>query len=193
LPGSRRSEIRHHMAIFGATVALLRKQGVAFELVLPTMPHLEQAIAIALKDWPVQPRVVVGEHDKRAAFRIAYAAFAKSGTSTLELAIAGVPMVAAYKGGGVEAWIAKRLIRSASVILANLVIGENVVPEYIQHDCTPEKLVPALRDVLSDTPMRRRQVEAFAKLDTIMDTGKSSPSIGAAEIVIAMLRTQSGA
>jgi lipid-A-disaccharide synthase len=188
LPGSRRSEIRHHMAIFGATVARLQQQGVAFELILPTMPHLEQSIAIALKDWPVQPRVVVGEADKRAAFRIAHAAFAKSGTSTLELAIAGVPMVAAYKGGGVEAWIAKRLIRSASVILANLVIGENVVPEYIQQDCTPEKLAPALRDVLTDSPMRQRQVEAFAKLDSIMDTGKSSPSIGAAEIVIGMLR-----
>lgn len=188
LPGSRRSEIRHHMAIFGAALGLLRKQGVAFELILPTMPHLEQAIAVALKDWPVQPRVVVGEAEKRAAFRIAHAALAKSGTSTLELAIAGVPMVAAYKGGNVEAWIARRVIRSASVILANLVVGENVVPEYIQQDCTPEKLAPALRDVLADTALRQRQVEAFAKLDTIMATGKTSPSIGAAEIVIGMLK-----
>ena len=188
LPGSRRSEIRHHMAIFGAALGLLRKQGVAFELILPTMPHLEQAIAVALKDWPVQPRVVVGEADKRAAFRVAHAALAKSGTSTLELAIAGVPMVAAYKGGNVEAWIARRVIRSASVILANLVVGENVVPEYIQQDCTPEKLAPALRDVLADTALRQRQVEAFAKLDTIMATGKTSPSIGAAEIVIGMLK-----
>ncbi|MET0709449.1 MAG: lipid-A-disaccharide synthase [Tardiphaga sp.] len=188
LPGSRRSEIRHHMAIFGATLARLRAQGVAFEPILPTMPHLEQAIAVALKDWPVQPRVVVGEADKRAAFRIAHAAFTKSGTSTLELAIAGVPMVAAYKGGGAEAWIAKRLIRSASVILANLVVGDNVVPEYIQENCTPEKLAPALRDVLAETPLRQRQVTAFAKLDGIMDTGKSSPSVGAAEIVIGMLR-----
>ena len=188
LPGSRRSEIRHHMAIFGAALGLLRKQGVAFELILPTMPHLEQAIAVALKEWPVQPRVVVGEADKRAAFRVAHAALAKSGTSTLELAIAGVPMVAAYKGGNVEAWIARRVIRSASVILANLVLGENVVPEYIQQDCTPEKLAPALRDVLADTALRQRQVEAFAKLDTIMATGKTSPSIGAAEIVIGMLK-----
>jgi lipid-A-disaccharide synthase len=188
LPGSRRSEIRHHMAIFGATLGLLQKQGVAFDLILPTMPHLQEVIATALKDWPVQPRVVVGEQDKRAAFRIAHAAFAKSGTVTLELAVAGVPTVAAYKGGGVEAWIARRLIRSASVILANLVVGENVVPEYIQKDCTPEKLAPALRDVLADTPMRQRQVEAFARLDTIMATGKASPSVGAADIVLGMLR-----
>jgi lipid-A-disaccharide synthase len=188
LPGSRRSEIRHHMAIFGVTLELLQKQGVPFDLILPTMPHLQEVIAAALKDWPVQPRVVVGEQDKRAAFRLAHAAFAKSGTVTLELAVAGVPMVAAYKGGSVEAWIARRVIRSASVILANLVVGENVVPEYIQRDCTPEKLAPALREVLADTPMRQRQVEAFARLDTIMATGKASPSVGAADIVLGVLR-----
>ncbi|HEY8336697.1 MAG TPA: lipid-A-disaccharide synthase [Tardiphaga sp.] len=187
LPGSRRSEVRHHMAIFSATLGLLQQQGVAFDLILPTMPHLEEAVAAALQSWPVQPRVVVGEADKRAAFRIAHTALCKSGTSTLELAIAGVPMVAAYKGGDVEAWIAKRVIRSASVILANLVVGENVVPEFIQQDCTPEKLAPALRDMLGDTPQRQRQVEAFARLDTIMATGKASPSAGAAEIVLSLL------
>jgi lipid-A-disaccharide synthase len=192
LPGSRRSEIRHHMAAFGATLGLLRASGTAFELVLPTMPHLQETIATALQHWPVQPRVVVGETEKRAAFRSAHAAFAKSGTVTLELAIAGVPMVAAYKAGAVEAWIVRRRITSSSVILANLVVGENVVPEFIQEDCTPAKLMPALRDVLSDTPLRRRQVEAFARLDTIMSTGQQSPSVRAADIVLATLRTRSG-
>jgi lipid-A-disaccharide synthase len=192
LPGSRRSEIGHHMAAFGATLGLLQASGTAFEPVLPTMPHLQERITTALRDWPVQPRVVVGETEKRAAFRTAHAAFAKSGTVTLELAIAGVPMVAAYKGGAVEAWIVRRRITSSSVILANLVVGENVVPEFIQEDCTPAKLMPALRDVLSDTPLRRRQVEAFARIDTIMSTGQQSPSVRAADIVLATLRTRSG-
>jgi lipid-A-disaccharide synthase len=191
LPGSRRSEIRHHMAVFGATLGLLQAEGTAFELVLPTMPHLQETIATALQDWPVQPRMVVGETEKRAAFRNAHAAFAKSGTVTLELAIAGVPMVAAYKAGAIEAWIVRRRITSSSVILANLVVGENVVPEFIQEDCTPAKLMPALHDVLSDTPLRRRQVEAFARLDTIMSTGHKSPSVRAADIVLATLRTRS--
>lgn len=188
LPGSRRSEIGHHMAVFGATLGLLQADGSAFEPVLPTMPHLEETIAAALKTWPVQPRVVVGETEKRAAFRSAHAAFAKSGTVTLELAIAGVPMVAAYKAGAVEAWIVRRRITSSSVILANLVVGENVVPEFIQEDCTPAKLMPALRDVLSDTPLRRRQVEAFARIDAIMSTGQKSPSVRAADVVLATMR-----
>ena len=192
LPGSRRGEIRHHMALFGETLGRLQAEGVPFELILPTMPHLRDAVGEGVKNWPVQPRIVVGEKEKRAVFRIAHAAFVKSGTATLELAIAGVPMVAAYKVGAVEAAIMRRAIRTSSVILANLVIGENVVPEFIQEDCTPEKLTPALREVLNDSPSRRRQVQAFAKLDAIMSTGNQPPSVRAADIVLATLRKARG-
>jgi lipid-A-disaccharide synthase len=187
LPGSRRSEIRHHMAVFGEALGRLRAEGAAFELILPTMPHLQEALAEGVKSWPVQPRVVVGEQEKRAAFRIARAALAKSGTVTLELALAGVPMVTAYQVGAAEAWIVRRGINVKSVILANLVIGENVVPEFLQEDCTPEKLSHALRDVLADSPLRRRQVEAFAGIDKSMSTGQP-PSVRAADIVLATLR-----
>jgi lipid-A-disaccharide synthase len=188
LPGSRRSEIRHHMDVFGQALGRLNDAGVAFELLLPTMPHLQEAVAEALKAWPVQPRVVIGEKEKRAAFRIAHAALAKSGTVTLELALSGVPMVTAYRTGAVEASILRRAIKVNSVILANLVIGENVIPEFLQQDCTPEKLSVALREVLGDSALRRKQIEAFAKIDQIMSTGKQPPSARAADIVLATMR-----
>jgi lipid-A-disaccharide synthase len=188
LPGSRRSEIRRHMADFGQALGRLRDDGVAFELILPTMPHLQEAVTEALRDWPVQPRVVVGEQEKRAAFRIAAAALAKSGTVTLELALAGVPMVTAYRTGAAEAWILRRAIKVNSVILANLVVGENVVPEFLQQDCTPEKLSQALREVLGSSELRRRQLAAFAKIDQIMSTGSQPPSVRAADIVLATMR-----
>lgn len=187
LPGSRRSEIRHHMAVFGQAVGLLQEQGVAFELMLPTMPHLQEAVVEAVKGWPIQPQVVIGEQDKRAAFRIAHAALAKSGTVTLELALAGVPMVTAYRVGAMEAFVLRRAIRVSSVILANLVIGKEVIPEFLQEDCTPEKLAQALREVLSDSAPRRQQLEAFATLDTIMSTGDQPPSVRAADIVLATM------
>jgi len=97
-------------------------------------------------------------------------------------------MVAAYKAGAVETWILRSMIHLSSVILANLVIGENVVPEFIQQDCTAEKLLPALRDILADSPLRRRQLEAFAGIDGIMSTGKQPPSVHAADIVLATMR-----
>jgi lipid-A-disaccharide synthase len=188
LPGSRRSEIRHHMTVFGQALGRLQDQGVAFELLLPTMPHLQEAVLEALKGWPVQPQVVIGEQEKRAAFRIAHAALAKSGTVTLELALAGVPMVTAYRVGAMEAFILRRAIRVSSVILANLVIGREVIPEFLQEDCTPEKLSQALGEVLSDSALRRHQLAAFATLDTIMSTGNQPPSARAADIVLATMR-----
>ncbi|WP_438274652.1 lipid-A-disaccharide synthase [Nitrobacter sp.] len=188
LPGSRRSEVRHHMSVFGETLRILQQSIPYVDVILPTMSHLVDEITKAAAHWPLQPRVVVGEDDKRAAFRIARAALAKSGTVTLELALAGVPMIAAYKAGTVEAWIAQRVIRVSSVILANLVIGENVIPEFLQKDCVPATLAAGLREVLDDTPLRRRQIEAFARLDAIMATDNQSPSSRAAEVALAVLR-----
>jgi lipid-A-disaccharide synthase len=188
LPGSRRGEVRHHLPVFGDTLRALQARNVACELVLPTMPHLVDIVREGIVGWPVQPRIAIGEQEKRAAMRIARGAFAKSGTVTLELALAGVPMVGVYKVGRVEGWIASRVIRVPSVILANLVVGQNVVPEFLHRDFTPEKLAPALQDILDDTPQRARQVEAFARLDAIMSIGRWSPSVQATEIVLATMR-----
>lgn len=188
LPGSRRGEIRYHMAIFGEALDRLHAQGKEFELILPTMPQLLEGVREGIQSWKVAPRIVVGEQEKRAAFRIATAALAKSGTVTLELALAQVPMVTAYRTGGLEAFIVRRALTVTSVILANLVIGENVVPEFLQENCTAENLASALGEVLSDSPMRRRQVEAFARIDGIMSTGNQPPSVRAADIVLGMLR-----
>jgi lipid-A-disaccharide synthase len=188
LPGSRRGELSHHMAVFGETLGLL---DLPFEPVLPTMPHLQDVVREGVKNWPVQPRIIVGEQEKKAAFRSAHAALVKSGTVTLELALADVPMVAAYRVGAIEAVILRRAIQGSSVILANLVIGENVVPEFLQEDCTPAKLSAALRDILSHSPLRRRQTEAFAKIDAIMSTGGQPPSARAADLVLAAMRKAS--
>jgi len=75
-----------------------------------------------------------------------------------------------------------------TVILANLVLGDNVVPEFLQQDCTPDNLARALRPLLGDTPERTRQLDAFGKIDAIMATGGASPSISAADIVLATMR-----
>jgi lipid-A-disaccharide synthase len=188
LPGSRRSEIRHHLAAFGEALARLRDMGCEYELMLPTMSHLEEAVREGVRAWQVAPKIVVGEQEKRAAFRVARAALAKSGTVTLELALSGIPMVTAYRVGSMEAFILRRAIRVSSVILANLVIGRDVIPEYLQENCTGENLAQALRPLLADTPERRRQLDAFATLDATMSTGNQPPSVRAADIVLAAMR-----
>lgn len=190
LPGSRAVEVRHHMAPFGETLARLRDMGARFEPVLPALPHLAHLIQDMSGNWPVRPRIVVGDEERRSAFRSARAALAKSGTVTLELALSGVPMVTAYRGTVWEAFIARRLIKVSSVILANLVLGENAVPEFLQEDCTADRLAPALHELLQDGETRRKQLDAFARLDRIMSTGERSPSQRAADAVIATMRRQ---
>jgi lipid-A-disaccharide synthase len=132
----------------------------------------------------VSARVVTEPTEKHAAFRAARAALTKSGTSTLELAVAGVPMAAAYKVPFIEEVIGRLLITAPSAILANLVLGENVVPEFLQRDCTAEKLCRALLPLLADTVQRRHQIDAFARLDGLMGLGKASPSDLAAALVL---------
>ncbi len=185
LPGSRTGEVRRLLAIFARTIEIVAEHVGALNIVIPTLPHLRAPISEATAAWPRRPRIVVDAEEKQAAFRVARAALAKSGTVTLELAVAGVPMVTAYKVSAIEAMIARRLIQAPSAILANLVLEENVVPEFIQETCTVKNLTEALVPLLADTPERRRQVEAFARLDTVMEIGTAVPSERAADIVLA--------
>ncbi len=190
LPGSRASEIRRLLAIFGAAMAQVAARIGPLDLVLPTMPHLLVQVREGVAAWPVQPRIVVDPAEKWAQFRKARAALAASGTVTLELALAGVPTVAAYRIPAVEWGVARlaRLPELFSIILANLVIGQKIVPELLQRDCTPEKLADALVPLIAETPARRRQIEAFARLDAIMGVGQLAPSSQAAAIVLDLAR-----
>jgi lipid-A-disaccharide synthase len=186
MPGSRTGEVRRMSAVFGEAVARLSENVGPLEVVVPTVPRLAELVKRTVSSWRIPTRVVDTAEEKNAAFRNARLALAKSGTSTLELAIAGVPMVAAYSVSFPEALIAQVFITVSSVILANLVIGENVIPELLQFDCTPDKLARALERLIGDTPERRRQIEAFARLDEIMQVGRESPSARAAAFVLEM-------
>ena len=151
---------------------------------MPAVARLAEAVQAAVAAWRVPAQVVVDADEKHRAFRTARAALAKSGTSTLELALAGVPMAAAYKVSLLEEVVVRALIKINTAILANIVLGEMVVPEFLQAACTPQRLAAALIPLFRDGPERQRQVEAFGRLDAIMDIGKANPSDRAADVVL---------
>jgi len=184
LPGSRGGEIRRMAGVFGEAVALTASRVGSIEVVVPAVPRLTDTVKTEVASWRIPARVVTDPTEKDAVFRTARAALTKSGTSTLELAVAGVPMVAAYKVPLFEEAIARLFLKVESIILANLVLGENVVPEFLQRDFRPERLADALVPLLTDTPERRRQVEAFGRLDSIMGIGQGAPSGRAATLVL---------
>ena len=189
LPGSRRSEIRRLTGIFGDTVARIVDRLGPIEVVLPAVEDHLAEIADRAFRWVVQPRIVTGEAAKFAAFRSARAALAASGTVTLELALSGVPMVVAYKVSPLETWL-KYVVKVPSIVLPNLILGRNAIPEFLQDACTPDQLAVALLPLLADSADRQKQVDAFASLETLMRLpGGRRPSDEAAELAVRTLST----
>jgi lipid-A-disaccharide synthase len=188
MPGSRGGEIKRMTGTFGKTVAQVSRQVANLQVVVPAVPGLADKVRAAVKSWPVPVRVVTAPDEKDAAFRIARAALTKSGTSTLELAVAGVPMVAGYKISLLEELVGRLMVKVPSIILANLVLGEKAVPERVQWGCTPENLARDLMPLMADTPVRRLQIAAFARLDAIMEIGRAVPSDRAAALVLGSVR-----
>ncbi len=186
LPGSRPSEVSRLMAPFGEAVAALREKAGRFEIIIPAVPSVRPLIEQALPAWPQQPHFVEGEKDKFTAFKLARAALAASGTVTLELGVTGTPMVVAYRVDPMAARL-RFLLKVHSVVLANLVLGANAFPEFIQEDCTPAKLSAALAPLLGEMPERAAQVAALAKIRERMFLPEGTPSSKAAEIVLSSL------
>lgn len=188
LPGSRLSEIRRLLPVFLAAIDRLGSETSLTRWVIPTLPHLVATIREALGHRVDQFEIIVDQAEKYAAMRRARAALAASGTVTLELALAGIPMVAAYKVANWEAAIARRLITATSAILPTIILGEKVVPEFIQQDATPENLAEALGKLLRDSPEFASQRAAFVRLEKAMATPGTSPSDRAATLVLDLAR-----
>ncbi|CAA0092169.1 Lipid-A-disaccharide synthase [Starkeya nomas] len=187
LPGSRRAELARLGATFGEVLGLLRSHVPAFELVLPTLPRRRQQVEEMVAAWPVKPRIVVDENEKLAAFRSARAALAASGTVTLELALAGIPTVAAYRVPWLEGRIAPYIIKVKTAILPNLILGEPAVPEYLQWYIDPPAMAAQLARLIEGGDERESQLAAFKRLDAMLGEGGEPPSRRAARTVLETL------
>ena len=183
LPGSRKNEIRRLMEPFGEALKLITERFGPVEAILPAVPHLVDDIRRRVEEWPVRPTIVEGEEAKFAAFRRAHAALAASGTVSLELALSGVPTVIAYR---IEMVVRpfKWMLRASSVVLANVVLGERVVPELLDGKSKPSRLANEVVKLLRPGPDRDRQIEAFGRLDRIMAFDEGAPSVRAAEMIL---------
>ena len=128
---------------------------------IPVAHAAAESVRAMTQDWPFQ--VVFAEMEERFdAFAASDAALAKSGTVTLELALAGVPMVVAYKVTATTAFLVRRMGVSVDhASLVNLLAGRMVVPEFIQEECTAPKLAEAVAEVAQ---LQGRAREAAARL-----------------------------
>jgi lipid-A-disaccharide synthase len=188
LPGSRRSEIARLMGPFGDAVARLKASHPRLHVVLALAETVADQARLAAQSWPVKPYFVEGESARLDAMRGATLALACSGTVSTELAMAGCPMVIAYRVSGLTYVLLKLAIKTRWITLINIASARGIVPEFIQDRCNGPELAAALAARLDDEALRRRQIaeqtEALARLGPL---GGPDPSERAADAVIAIV------
>ena len=182
-PGSRRMEIAHLSRPFREAADRARETLPALRILISAVTGKEALIDAHFADWGASPLIVAAD-DKIPAFAAADAALAASGTVTTELAIAGTPMVAAYRGGPITAAWAKRVITSAHASLVNIALDKRIIPEFIQEECTPDALAEAVLPLLTDRKAQERQLSAFpAALDKLGASGAPAAPIAAKALI----------
>lgn len=183
LPGSRRSEIKRLAPIFAETLKQLQPFTDGFKVVVPTIPQVLDFLSPYLQTWPIKPLVLLGDQKKYDAFAASHVALAASGTVALELALADTPHIIAYKLNPLTVLLCRWFIKVKFANLTNLLLNKLVVPEFLQHHCTPEKMAKALFDLWSNETLRNAQRQAFAEVKKMLEQDSMLPSEKAARVV----------
>jgi lipid-A-disaccharide synthase len=184
LPGSRMSEVSRLMPVFRETITLLHARHPDLRAVVPVAPAVAAYVKEQSRDWPMPVAFIESDQEKYDAFAASRVALACSGTVAVELALAHLPAVIAYKLNLLTVFIARRVMNFTYANLVNLMHKRLVVPELLQEDCTPDKLAAAIDELLRDEAVRQRQIDGLKDVAGWLGQGQFVPSERAAEIVM---------
>jgi lipid-A-disaccharide synthase len=175
MPGSRQTEVSRLLPILEATIRLLPEKVVP---VVPLAGPVEAVVRARTASWPVPPILVADTSDKYDAFAASAAALTKSGTSTLELALAKVPMLVTYRVNPVTHQIAKRGVRIKYASIINLLLDRPVIPELLQYESRPDRLAAELHPLLTDPAAVAEQLEGCAQALEMLRPPAGTPPAG---------------
>src|SRR5438105_2466474 len=162
-PGSRQQEIDRHIDAFVATAKELQKRVPGLDVIVSVAP------TVALDSDRCPFRLV--HSASLSVLRAADAGLCKSGTTTLEAAIADCPLVVAYRTGRISFALAKRLVKVTNIGLVNVVAGRQVAREFIQDEIVPSRMAAELQQLLEPASSRRREVlEGLAEVRSRLGT-----------------------
>ncbi len=182
LPGSRPGEVKRHLPIFLAAAEAMK----GFRTVILAASQVKSLIREI-----VPPEYnVCGIEEKKDAFAAATLALSKSGTVTLELAVAGVPMVVAHTVSPLSAWLIRRMIRVKYASLVNIAVNTEVVPEQMQERCNVVEISKALTVLSTPAAMKQQQEACVHAISTLRGNNKENPNLIAAKAVLDILGTQ---
>ncbi|GLQ57811.1 lipid-A-disaccharide synthase [Devosia nitrariae] len=170
LPGSRQGELRRHLPLMRTVAEALAGDSAVDGFLLPALPALAEMLAAETADWPVSVEIVADRGRRAELYARTVLAISVAGTATLELALAGVPMVTTYVMDGHQARVFGKLGRPA-VGLPNIILDRLVIPEIISRAPQPAAVIAAARDLLDDRTIRQDQADAFGELARLMTHG----------------------
>lgn len=187
LPGSRRGEVRRLAPIFGASLWRLAQHFPDLRALVPTVSTVAADVAAATRAWPVPTTVLTKPAEKVEAFAVSDVALAVSGTVAVELAVARVPCIIAYRASPMTAFVVRRAVKVPYASLPNILLGREVQPEFLQESCTPDKLAGALSDLLNDPGARAAQTAALDEAVQKLTPDGTSPSHRAARTILGLI------
>ena len=188
LPGSRRAEVQYIGPAFVEAAALLLRREPKLRFVVPVAePRLRDLLAPALAAaGPAADRISLFDGRSHDCLEAADGVLVASGTATLEAALFGKPMVIAYRMPLASYWIMRQMGTLTFVGLPNILAGESLVPELLQHEATPERLAAALLAILDDRTRCERLRERFAAMHESLR--RDTPRLAAEAIIDTMRR-----
>jgi lipid-A-disaccharide synthase len=190
LLGSRPSEVERLATPFEAAVTKLHEERPGLVVAVAVADTVAALVKGHVAAWPFPVRIIEGESPKRDAMKGATVALACSGTVSTELALAGLPMVIAYRLDALTHWLVMRVVMVKYATLFNIAAGVEIAPELIQNECTGPKLAAAVAERLDDLDLRKNQIaRQFEALDR-MGRGGPDPSEKAADTLIELLSSR---
>lgn len=183
--GSRGSEIENNADAILEAASKLKQHDPDIYFIVPTLPKWKELLEAKLIERGLNALVLIGKEEKWDAMAACDVAIAVSGTVALEIAAVGVPHVITYRVNSLTWHIAQRLIKTPHVHLANILLNERVVPEFIQHEATSENIYVSVQNLLNDSNARYRQIENFGKIrDLLQNPEKINPADKAAGFIL---------
>jgi len=190
LPGSRRGEVTRHLPIFEKAVSAIDAEIGPIKLVVPVIGKSADIVRNAVSSWNVSAVIIDGETEKYDAMAAANVAIAASGTVGLELALARLPTIIAYKMNPFTVWIARRLVKLDYANLVNILLNREVVPEKMFEDCTPDILAHSLKEFFLSPEKCQQQIDQSCEAMILLGQGGAPPGSRAADVVLDLIRNK---
>ncbi|MBZ5722654.1 MAG: lipid-A-disaccharide synthase [Acidobacteriia bacterium] len=185
MPGSRVKEVRMNLPTMLESAARL---GWGYEFLLPVAPTLDRNFLESLMARPLPVRLVA---EALPALHLSRAGIIASGTATVEAAMMSTPFVMVYRVSPLTYLLGRPRVKVSHFAMVNLIAGEEIVPELVQHNFTVEKVVARLNEILPYGPARDQMIEGLARVKASLrgpDSGQAHPAEQAAEAITALLQ-----